>query len=88
MNRLTDNKIILVTRPTRLAELVQRFNTVAQAKFYVEHLGADFSDYLAEDETYSLAVRDTVHVLDGTEEQNPRHESGELILVPLLILLR
>jgi hypothetical protein len=26
MNRLTDNKIVLVTRPTRLAELVIRFN--------------------------------------------------------------
>ena len=31
MNRLTDNKIVLVTRPTRLAELVIRFNTVSQA---------------------------------------------------------
>jgi hypothetical protein len=39
MNRLTDNKIVLVTRPTRLAELVIRFNTVSQAKFYVEHQG-------------------------------------------------
>ena len=49
MNRLTDNKIVLVTRPTRLAELVIRFNTVSQARFYVEHQGADFSDYLRED---------------------------------------
>ena len=32
MNRLTDNKIVLVTRPTRLAELVIRFNTVSQAR--------------------------------------------------------
>ncbi len=56
MNRLTDNKIVLVTRPTRLAELVIRFNTVSQARFYVEHLGADFSDYLREDETYHRAL--------------------------------
>ena len=56
MNRLTDNKIVLVTRPTRLAELVIRFNTVSQAKFYVEHQGADFSDYLREDETYHRAL--------------------------------
>jgi hypothetical protein len=40
MNRLTDNKIVLVTRPTRLAELVIRFNTVSQARFYVEHQDA------------------------------------------------
>ena len=58
MNRLTDNKIILVTRPTRLAELVIRFNTVSQARFYVEHQGADFSDYVREDETYHLALRE------------------------------
>ena len=43
MNRLTENKIVLVTRPTRLAELVVRFNTVSQARFYVEHQGASFN---------------------------------------------
>ena len=57
MNRLTENKIVLVTRPTRLGELIVRFNTVAQARFYVEHLGADFSDYQREDETYRLALQ-------------------------------
>jgi hypothetical protein len=56
MNRLSDNKIVLVTRPTRLAELVVRFNTVSQARFYVEHQGADFKDYLHEDETYYHAL--------------------------------
>src|SRR5512139_1936172 len=59
MNRLTDNKIVLVTLPTRLAELVIRFNTVSQARFYVEHQGADFSDYLREDETYHRALTET-----------------------------
>src|SRR4051812_41135745 len=56
MDRLTDNKIVLITRPTRLAELVGRFNTVAQARFYLEHLGADFSDYEREDQTYHKAL--------------------------------
>lgn len=56
MNRLTDNKIVLVTRPTRLAELVVRFNTVSQAQFYIEHQGADFKDYLLEDQTYHHAL--------------------------------
>lgn len=63
MNRLTENKIVLVTRPTRLAELVIRFNTVSQARFYVEHQGADFSDYLAEDETYHHALIETQKIL-------------------------
>ena len=63
MNRLTDHKIVLVTRPTRLAELVIRFNTVSHAKFYVEHQGADFSDYLREDETYHRALMDAEEAL-------------------------
>jgi NAD kinase len=63
MNRLTDSKIVLVTRPTRLAELVIRFNTVSQARFYIEHQGADFSDYLREDETYHRALTVTQAVL-------------------------
>ena len=56
MNRLTENKIILIVRKTRLDELINRFNTEAQARFYVEHLGADFSDYKREDEQYKAAV--------------------------------
>jgi NAD kinase len=63
MNRLTDNKIVLVTRPTRLAELVIRFNTVSQARFYIEHQGADFSDYLREDRTYHRALVEAQAVL-------------------------
>ncbi len=63
MHRLTDNKIVLVTRPTRLAELVIRFNTVSQARFYVEHQGADFADYLREDATYHRALTRTQAVL-------------------------
>jgi NAD kinase len=52
-----ENKIVLVVRPTRLDDLVVRHNTIQQAQFYVEHLGADFSDYLAEHRRYHEAVR-------------------------------
>lgn len=55
--RLSENKIILVTRQSRLDELVRRFNTVEQARFYVEHLGADFSDYQLEHHQYLQATR-------------------------------
>jgi NAD kinase len=64
MNRLTENKVVLVTRRTRLDDLVARFNTVSQAKFYVEHLGADFSDYLREHEQYRASVATSVAVLE------------------------
>jgi len=59
MEPLTENKIVLIIRQTRLDELISRFNTVGQAKFYVEHLGADFSDYQQEDTTYKSAIRQT-----------------------------
>ena len=50
------HKVIIVTRRTRLEELKQKYNTVEQAKFYVEHLGADFGDYLLEDRNYHRAL--------------------------------
>lgn len=56
MLKLTDNKIIVVTRKTRLDDVIVRFNTLDQAKFYVEHLGADFSDYIEEDRVYKRAI--------------------------------
>ena len=51
-----ERKIVLVTRETRLDELIARFNTLGQAQFYVEHLGADFGDYLAEHGRYGAAI--------------------------------
>lgn len=50
------NKIVLVTRKTRLNELIYKYNTIEQAKFYIEHMGADFSDYIREDKKYQEAV--------------------------------
>ena len=49
-------KIILVTRKTRLEGLVERFNTAGQAKFYLEHSGGDFALYQQEHDTYYRAV--------------------------------
>jgi len=64
MTRLTEAKIVLVTRPTRATELKRRFNSLRQAKFYVNHLGQDFSDYEREDEGYGDAVRKALQVLE------------------------
>lgn len=55
MRPATESKLVLVTRRTRLEELVARFNTAAQARFYVERRGIDFADYLAEHERYRAA---------------------------------
>ena len=60
MARLSIDKIVLVTRKTRLAELVERWNTVAQARFYIEHAGGRFADYVDEDAAYQRSL-DVIH---------------------------
>ncbi|MDF1513281.1 MAG: NAD+ kinase [Anaerolineae bacterium] len=49
-------KIVLVTRKTRLEGLIERFNTRAQAKFYIEHSGGSFTFYEQEHSTYHTAL--------------------------------
>ncbi|WP_063682699.1 hypothetical protein [Bradyrhizobium stylosanthis] len=64
MPAANDRKIVLVTRRTRLEDLIARYLTPAQARFYVEHLGADFSDYEREHEVYQAQRRTTLQVLE------------------------
>jgi NAD kinase len=52
----TYEKLVLVTRRTRLEELIDRFNTRGQAKFYIEHAGGDFSEYEREHDAYQRAL--------------------------------
>lgn len=63
MTRLSENKIIVVTRKTRLEEVITKFNTLDQAKFYVESLGGDFTDYQIEDQVYKHAISKTEQIL-------------------------
>jgi len=65
MQRLTENKLVLIKRKTRLEELVARFNTVGQARFYVEHLGSDFDDYVEEDARYKAAIQKAEEALQS-----------------------
>lgn len=58
------DKIVLVTRQTRLDELIARFNTQAQARFYIEHAGGDFAEYQREHDAYQRALETTRRVLD------------------------
>jgi NAD kinase len=63
IDRRTENKIVVVVRRTRLDHLIARFNTADQARFYVEHMGADFSDYQTEDRVYKQVVKDAENIL-------------------------
>jgi len=74
----TERKVVLVTRRTRLEELVARYHTLAQARFYIEHLGADFSDYVREHEVYLEARRTTL----ATLETRGRHQVIERNFLP------
>ena len=58
-------KIVLVTRKTRLEGLVERFNTRSQARFYIEHSGGNFDLYEKEHETYHTALDSLRKTLDG-----------------------
>jgi hypothetical protein len=40
-----ENRIIIVTRATRLDNLLSSQNTVSQARFYVKQMGSDFAEY-------------------------------------------
>jgi len=57
-------KLVVITRKTRLESLIERFNSVGQAKFVIEHAGGDFSDYQEEHDTYRQALDEVVKSTD------------------------
>src|SRR5947209_6546618 len=58
-------KIVLVTRETRLEGLVERFSTRDRARFYVSRAGADFAVYQAEHDTYQASLQRLRRELEG-----------------------
>jgi NAD kinase len=47
---------IIVKNKTRLESLIERFNTKAQARFYIERLGGNFEDYVTEHEIFHASL--------------------------------
>jgi NAD kinase len=74
--------IVLVTQSTRLEELQQRFNTRAQARFWIEHMGGDFGDYEREHDAYRRAVETVRRSVEGLVS---KLQSVERSLVPSLL---
>lgn len=58
-------KLVLVTRKTRLSELLERLPTKGRAKFYLQQAKLDFDDYEDEDDTYRRAVDEVQSALHG-----------------------
>jgi len=75
------DKIILITRKTRLDELIERFNTRAQAQFYIEHAGGDFSAYVAEHDAYQSSME----VVRRAIEAGPKIQVMDRSLVPTYV---
>lgn len=56
-------RFVLVERKTRLTELVERFNTWSQARFYLEHAGMDVNDYLVEHDQYKAVLYQVISMV-------------------------
>lgn len=72
---------IIVKNKTRLESLIERFNTKAQAKFYIERLGGNFEDYEAEHEVFQ-------HSLNSLQTQLSsviKHKTVERFFIPSFI---
>lgn len=87
---ISERRIVIVRRQTRLDELILRYNTVAQAQFYIEHMGGDFSDIALEHRQYnaslgsalaSLSALTRLHVLDRSHLPNFIFAKDDLVVV-------
>ncbi len=72
---------IIVKNKTRLESLIERFNTKAQAKFYIERLGGNFEDYEVEHETFHFSLNS----LQTQLSQVIKHKTLERVYMPSFI---
>ncbi|MEM6513687.1 MAG: hypothetical protein AAF660_11795 [Pseudomonadota bacterium] len=72
------DKLVIVTRLTELEELVRRFNTPAQAKFYLEQSGQSFDEIQRAHDRYSAVVNRVVDSL----EPGQKHQRIDRSAVP------
>jgi NAD kinase len=72
---------IIVKNKTRLESLIERFNTKAQAKFYIERLGGNFEDYEIEHETFQYSLNS----LQTQLSKVIKHKTIERVFMPSFI---
>jgi len=61
---ITYEKIVIVKRKTRLEELIERFSTREQAKFYINHSGGDFAEYVKEHDAFMRSFETLRRMVD------------------------
>jgi NAD kinase len=59
---IIENAIVVINK-TRLEALIERFNTKAQARFYIEHAGDDFTEYEDEHNAFHEALDNVVRMV-------------------------
>ena len=57
MPKKFENRIVIITRETRLEKVLEAQNTVSQAKFYINQLGGDFDEYQEEHDQYGVSLK-------------------------------
>lgn len=72
---------IIVKNKTRLEVLIERFNTKAQARFYIERQGGSFNDYEQEHEHF----HESLHTLQTQLSRLIKHKTVERAFVPSYI---
>jgi len=85
-----ENRIVVITRETRLEKVLVAQNTVSQAKFYINSLGGDFDEYKEEHDQYGGSVQrarrgleelGNVQVLDRKYLPNFIFAPGDIVVV-------
>lgn len=72
-------RVVIVTKRTQLQDLLERFVTEAQARFYIEHMGLSFSDYEEAHNAYFAALE----ILVASLPPAPRHVLVDRALLPM-----
>jgi NAD kinase len=85
---ITSKKIVIIKKPTRLDQLISRFNSIQQVKFYIEHIEGSFDDYEKEHSTYHNSLENLIrniekvariHVIDWLQLTNYQFNPDDVI---------
>jgi NAD kinase len=77
-------RVIIVRDKTRLEQLIERFNSKAQAQFYIESSGADFNFYELEHESFYNALSKIKEALSGVL----KHKIIQRVFLPTYIFTK
>jgi NAD kinase len=70
-------RVVVITRKTPLEQLIERFGTSGQARFYVEDKGRKYADYERVQARFELAVKTVMGAIPAAQ-QRVRLDRGDL----------